>query len=83
MPTERIKEAAILLDGEVYTGRRHHNIIHDLAGRGFKTPIGGKQGFVTDAGRFVDRIEGAVIAIKSGQIQKLQWPPLLYSEDLY
>lgn len=41
------------------------------------------QGFVTSTGRFVDRIEGAELAIKAGQIEKLNWPPQLYSEDLW
>mgnify|MGYP006914158691 FL=1 len=41
------------------------------------------QGFITEDGQFVDRIDGATLAIQSGQIQKLKWPPNLYSEDLY
>lgn len=41
------------------------------------------QGFLTNDGRYVDRIEGAKIAIEAGQIGKLQWPPYLYSEDLW
>ena len=76
-----IKEAAIRQDGIVYTGRRHHNIIWDNVGKvKFHNE---EQGFVTDDGKFVDRIEGARIAIECGQIKELQWPPNLYSEDLY
>jgi hypothetical protein len=41
------------------------------------------QGFVTDEGRFVDRLEGAAIALAAGQIAALKWPPDLYSEDLW
>ena len=41
------------------------------------------QGFLLSDGSFVDRIEGAKIAIESGQILKLNWPPNLYSEDLW
>lgn len=80
-----IKESAILLDGVVYTGHRHHNIIHDLAERGFKTPIGGEQGFVTEAGEFVTREEAAKIAIECGQVEaaKMHRPDVLFSEDLY
>jgi hypothetical protein len=42
-----------------------------------------KQGFLTSTNRFVNRIEGASIAISSGQIQELKYPPMLYSEDIY
>jgi hypothetical protein len=41
------------------------------------------QNFLTSMGRFVGRIEATDIAIQSGQIKKLQWPPCLYSEDLW
>jgi hypothetical protein len=41
------------------------------------------QGFLTSAGRFVGRIEAAKIAVDEGQIEALQWPPQLYSEDLW
>ena len=76
-----IKEAAILKDGIIYTGRRHHNIFQSTL------PLGcikdGEQGFVTDIGEFVDRIEAGKIAIECGQIKKLKWGNELYSEDLY
>lgn len=76
-----IVQAAIKKDGIIYVGRRHHNIL------GAAKPFGylkdGEQGFVTDAGEFVDRIEAAKIALECGQIAKLGWPPYLYSEDLY
>lgn len=62
---------------------RHHNVIRDMREKGVPKPIVGTQGFVTNTGRFVDRIEGAKIAIEAGQIQKLNWPPNLYSEDLW
>lgn len=41
------------------------------------------QGFLTNTGRWVDRTEGAAIAIAAGQIEALKWPPYLYSEDLW
>jgi len=43
----------------------------------------GEQGFVTDEGTFVNRIEAGKIAINSGQIKKMEYPPTLYSEDLW
>lgn len=42
-----------------------------------------EQGFTTSSGRYVDRIEGAAIAIAAGQITELKWPPNLFSEDLW
>ena len=85
MKIMKIKEAAILYNGIIYTGRRHHNIINEMRTKYLildKQAVR-NQGFITDDGQFVDRIIGAELAIKSGQIQKLKWPPNLYSEDLY
>lgn len=68
---ERIKESAIKRedDGRVWTGKRHHNCIHEIfletkksVGRGYI------QGFVTELGRFVDRKEGYKIAVFAGQV---------------
>lgn len=53
-----------------------------------------EQGFITDRGAFVDRKTAAAIALRSEQIinpktheilnpQELNWPPDLYSEDLW
>lgn len=41
------------------------------------------QGFLTTKNRFVDRFEGAKIALESGQIEKLNYGNRLYSEDLW
>lgn len=62
---------------------RHHHILHLMADLGLPTPIKGKQGFLSSKGCFVDRELGAQIAIADGQIEKLRWPPDLYSEDLW
>jgi len=58
------------------------DIIHHLAKSGFKTPIDGKQGFITSTGRFVGRVEAKEIAIASGQITESEYSQL-YSEDLW
>lgn len=50
---------------------------------GLSKPITGDTGFVNELGEFVDRLTAARIALESGQIEKLNWPPELYSEDLY
>jgi hypothetical protein len=64
---------------------RHHHVVHWLSDQGQPQHEhdGEVQGFLLSDGSFVDRIEGAKIAIESGQILKLNWPPNLYSEDLW
>jgi hypothetical protein len=42
-----------------------------------------EQGFLTNTGRFVGREEAGHIALASGQIAALKWPPRLYTEDLW
>lgn len=80
-----IKSAATRLpDGEVYTDRNHASIIHGLAMAGYARRTAGEQGFVTDTGLFVDRVEAAKIALAAGQIEKLRYSRTeLFSEDLY
>ena len=67
---------------------RHHHTVHALhrPNNDAENDIieaKGTQGFVTSDGTFVDRVEGARIAIEAGQIKALKWPPYLYSEDLW
>lgn len=67
---------------------RHHNIIWTMARDGLDTPIGGPderhvQGFLTSAGRFVDRKEGEVVARESGQLKGKLIGSVLTSEDLW
>lgn len=81
---KRIDCAAIQSpDGLIWTGLRHHHCIKTIIQATGKKPHGYPQGFVTMSGRFVDRIEGAQIALASGQVKQLESPPNLYSEDLY
>lgn len=79
----KIKEAAILHRGVVWTGRRHGDVIQEIVrkqGVG-AAPVTGDQGFVTECGKFVDRKEAAKIAFEAGQVKELY--PILMSEDLY
>lgn len=79
----RIKEAAILHDGKVWTGRRHHNVIQKIIeelGRE-AAPVTGEQGFVTECGKFLDRKDAARVAFEAGQVPELY--TVLMSEDLY
>jgi hypothetical protein len=62
---------------------RHHSVLHPLVAIVDEIIGPREQGFVTSTGRWVDRTEGASIAIAAGQIEALNWPPHLYSEDLW
>lgn len=88
----KIIEAAIRIGDSVWTGHRHHNIFRTIFEETGKKAFEmvkelgvarEEQGFVADTGEFVDRIEAAKIALESGQIEKLNHPPNLYSEDFY
>jgi hypothetical protein len=83
-----ITEAAIRLDGRVFTGRRHADIFHANAvsrnGVIVSSIAGGEQGFVTDKGLFLDRKLAAKHALECGQIKALRYSKTeLFSEDLW
>lgn len=85
---ERIILSAIRTGGDhvavaMHPVSRHNYIIHHLVKCGFETPIKGEQGFLTSNGRFVDRVMAADIAKRAGQIVELEYPPNLYSEDVF
>lgn len=76
-----ITESAIIKEGIIYTGRRHHNIINDNVKQFFN---GCEQGFITDTGEFVSREEALKIAIECNQIiKKCGNSEVLYSEDVW
>ena len=70
--------------GVVYVGARHFDeVMHkQLKAANVPTSAMFVQGFITNGGRFVDRIEGMDIAIISGQVNPDE-DPVLYSEHLY
>lgn len=81
-----ITASAILFEGKVYTGKRHHNVIRTIVDEtGCKrVGTGSVQGFVTDTGEFLDREAGAIHALACGQITKLKFNSRqLFSEDLW
>lgn len=88
---ERIAAAACIFRDEVVTlppPARHHTIIRHIGELHPEAPwplvSGGEdQGFVTDAGRYVEREEAGRIAIAAGQTPALRWGPQLFSEDLW
>ncbi len=45
--------------------------------------VHGEEGFIDHAVGFVGRVMAGQIALDAGQIEKLQWPPRLFSEDLW
>jgi hypothetical protein len=73
--------------GIVFCGHRHPHCLHQMvAMTGKKQHEVGEeiQGFLTNLNRFVDRIEGAKIALANKQIDKLEYSKTkLFSEDLY
>lgn len=81
-----IVAAAIRRDGVVWSvpqPGRHHDVIRVMVKAGVRPPINGGSGFVTDDGRFLDRIEAARHALECKQIEQLNWPPYPYSEDVW
>lgn len=81
-----IVAAAIKQDDIVYAlpaPARHHDVIAHMIGKGVEPPVRGNQGFIDHEIGFVDRFEGCQIAVIAGQIKEPQWPPQLYSEDLW
>jgi hypothetical protein len=76
-------------EGIVFCGWRHPNCMHQMMAitgkRSVESEVGKYiQGFLTNTNRFVDREEGARIALDFGQIEKLNYSKnRLYSEDLY
>ena len=63
---------------------RHHHILHAFDTFGFPDRISYEnQGFLLEDGTYCDRITAGKIAVESGQIEKLNWGPRLFSEDLW
>lgn len=72
--------------GIVFCGHLHLQCMYQMiAMTGKKQHESGGEisGFLTNLNRFVDRTEGAKIALETGQIEKLKFGRILYSEDLY
>ena len=73
--------------GIVFSGWRHPNCVYQMVAiTGKRQAEVGEyvQGFLTNKNRFVDRIEGAEIALNIMQIDVLNYSSTeLYSEDLY
>jgi len=87
-PKERIISAAILYGGIISLPRpaRHGDIIATMDQlMGIDGPLATpeRQGFITDTGRYVNRVEARNIAWRAGQIISDSKGPQLFSEDLW
>lgn len=87
---ERITRAAIRYKGNIVSlpqPARHHDIIRHIADElkwhPHYLPVCGPedQGFVTNTGRFIDRVEAYRVALNAGQL--LRGTPNLFSEDVW
>jgi hypothetical protein len=82
----KIKCAAILHDGIIYQGENHRDIGLKMIADGVcksPYPSGLHQGFITECGLYVTRMQALTIAIEAGQVKKESIHSLrLFSEDL-
>jgi len=79
----KIKSAAIKIeDGRIFEGRNHGDIFMLIKSQSVPRLMSsrGKQGFITDDNKFVDRKEAGRIAFEAGQIDKET--DFLFSEDI-
>lgn len=87
-PDDPVKEiivaAAIKERNGTFYGTRHGAIIRQMVSCHNYTKVVGEQGFLTSAGRFLNREDAAKLAIASGQIKELKFSQRdLFSEDLW
>jgi hypothetical protein len=78
-----VAHAAIRHKGRIYTGSSHAAIMRDVwkhLGRAEKIPQE-EQGFVTDAGDFLDRFQAGALAFDAGQTKTRKHS--LFSEDVW
>ena len=80
---EVVVKAAIRRYGIVYAvdpPGRHRQVFDTMPAHDLDRA---EQGFLTSIGRFVGREEAGHIALATGQIAALKWPPRLFTEDLW
>lgn len=83
---ERIISVAISAFGIVASlpaPARHGDVLNKLFDFNQAIVTGNREGFLTSAGRFVNRRDAAALALAAGQVDKLIVAPDLYSEDLW
>lgn len=78
-----IRSAAVLIDGEIFEGARHHLILRDIFEK-YGPKAGKNQGFVDNFGRYLTRSQAAKLALENGQIIEKQYNKRdLFSEELW
>jgi hypothetical protein len=75
----KLTHVAIKSGGKVYSLPKPNRHI-DIE---MKYNLTGEKGFLVDGKEFVNRTEGGKIALKNGQVKKIQNHPYLHSEDLW
>lgn len=60
----------------------HATILHAI--HGVPIELGThEQGFILSDGSWADRVSAGEVAVVAGQIDELNWPPHLFSEDMW
>lgn len=79
---ERLVSAAIVRDGQTHAGAKSHYEIRSRLGDEFPNTrnLDDEEGFMTSAGRFVDREEAKIVAEEAGQIRPGMQRELLSSD---
>ncbi len=83
-----IKGVAINYNGALHYKEkgRHADLIKDMVFSGACSFVPSKNevlGFVLEDNSFLTRSEATEYALATKQIEKLRWPPEVYSEDLW
>lgn len=79
---EKLVSVAIMRQGKVLHGHKSHWMLRAELGDAepYKSTPGDDEGFYTDTGRFVSRIEAVDIACESGQLDRPLGRTLLSSD---
>lgn len=83
-----IVKSAVKYKDEVFTGYGHEECFIKLFKKYDRDGLNANdivQGFVTDTGEFVDRVEATALALKENKeyVKNLVYPQPLMTEDLY
>lgn len=80
-----ITHVAIVFNGVTYSlpkPNRHHHVIRHIADVTGATYVSGKQGFLDDLGKFLDREKALLHAKQCGQVSDTGFDEL-FSEDVW
>ena len=83
----KITGVAILIGKTVWAlpaPKRHHDVIRMVAADlKLMKPVKGIQGFVSDSGEFLDRVQARALVVSNGQCAEPENSRELFSEDLW